>query len=58
MLFIVNKPTNLLFTPANRIVITTHKQLILTQLDFIEEFLSAALTHTHPIHLAHSHHTS
>lgn len=54
MLFLTHRPTNLLLTNQQKLILTTPHQIIFTTLQFLEEFLSKHLAHPHPTLLTYS----
>jgi hypothetical protein len=48
MLFLIHRPTNLLISNHNKIILTTQQQIIFTSLHFLEEFVSRELVQPHP----------
>lgn len=54
MLFIAHKPTHVLLTKDEHIVIVNKSQIYFTSLTFIEEYLTAPLSHAEPDMLEYS----
>ena len=54
MLFIAHKPTQLLITKEDKIIMTTNKQVYFTYLHFIEEYLSTQLCYPSPKSIVYS----
>ncbi len=54
MLFVSNRPTNILLTEDRKILVLTKYKILFTTLDFIQEYLSASLAYHEPIALEYS----